>query len=90
MNLTNLKVVSKNVGPVIKEVAGLCGKIPNKLPSRSAVDNFYGSNIPDTFGILNFKEIQYSNYSLYRWDPQVLSYLPVIFDYWHGLNIPIY
>lgn len=40
MNLTNLKVASKNVGPVIKEVAGLCGRIPNKLPSRSAVDNF--------------------------------------------------
>lgn len=28
MNLTNLKVASRNVGPVIKEVAGLCGKIP--------------------------------------------------------------
>lgn len=40
INLTNLKVASRNVGPVIKEVAGLCGKIPNKLPSRSAVDNF--------------------------------------------------
>lgn len=35
-----LRVASRNVGPVIKEVAGLCGKIPNKLPSRSAVDNF--------------------------------------------------
>lgn len=40
MNLTNLKVASRNVGPVIKEVTGLSGKIPNKLPSRSAVDNF--------------------------------------------------
>lgn len=45
INLTNLKVASRNVGPVIKEVAGLCGKIPNKLPSRSAVDNFIDRKI---------------------------------------------
>lgn len=40
MNPTNLKVASRNTGPVIREVAGLCGRISNKLPSRSAVDNF--------------------------------------------------
>lgn len=40
MNPTNLKVASRNIGPVIRGVAGLCGRISNKLPSRSAVDNF--------------------------------------------------
>ena len=39
MNLTNLKVASRNVGPVMREVAGLFRRIPNKLSSRSAVDN---------------------------------------------------
>lgn len=38
MNLTNLRVASQKVGPVIKEVAELCGKIPNKIPSRTTVD----------------------------------------------------
>ncbi|XP_033753089.1 uncharacterized protein LOC117336587 [Pecten maximus] len=39
MNLTNLKVATHNVGPVIREVSSLCGKIPNRLPSRTTVDN---------------------------------------------------
>lgn len=38
MNLTDLRVASQKVGPVIKEVAELCGKIPNQLPSRTTVD----------------------------------------------------
>ncbi|XP_021339625.1 ERC protein 2-like, partial [Mizuhopecten yessoensis] len=40
MNLTDMKVAAKNVGPVIKEVASLCGKEPNRLPSRQTVDSF--------------------------------------------------
>ena len=40
MNLTDLKVSSKNVGPVIGVVSSLCGKIPNQLPSKSCVNNF--------------------------------------------------
>ncbi|XP_062613591.1 uncharacterized protein LOC134275330 [Saccostrea cucullata] len=39
MNLTDLKVPSQKVGPVIKEVAELCGKVPNQLPSRTTVDS---------------------------------------------------
>lgn len=38
MNLTDLRVASQKVGPVIKQVAELCGKIPNQLPSRTTVD----------------------------------------------------
>lgn len=38
MNLTDLRVASQKVGPVIKEVAEQCGKIPNQLPSRTTVD----------------------------------------------------
>lgn len=45
INPTNLKVALRNVGPVIKKVAGLCVKIPNKLQSRSAVDNFNNRKI---------------------------------------------
>lgn len=39
MNLTDLKVASKKVLPVINEVATMCGKVPNKLPSRPTVDS---------------------------------------------------
>ncbi|KAK6168594.1 hypothetical protein SNE40_019794 [Patella caerulea] len=39
MNLTNLKIATKNVGPVIQEVATLWGKRVNRLPSRQTVDN---------------------------------------------------
>ncbi|KAK3107360.1 hypothetical protein FSP39_012735 [Pinctada imbricata] len=45
MNLTDLKVATRNVGPVIREVASLCGKIPNRLPTRTAVDNFVDRKI---------------------------------------------
>lgn len=40
MNLMNLKVVFWNVGLVIKEVVGLCGKIFNKFFLCLVVDNF--------------------------------------------------
>lgn len=38
MSLTDLRVASQKIVPVIKEVAELCGKIPNQLPSRTTVD----------------------------------------------------
>lgn len=40
MNLINFKVGFWNVGLVIKEVVGLCGKIFNKFFLRLVVDNF--------------------------------------------------
>lgn len=40
INLTNLKVATRNVGPVIKEVAKLCGRNVKNIPSRQAVDTF--------------------------------------------------
>ncbi|KAK6186810.1 hypothetical protein SNE40_006081 [Patella caerulea] len=39
MNLTNYKVASKNVGPVIQEIAHFLGKCIKQLPSRQTVDN---------------------------------------------------
>lgn len=40
INLTNLKVATKNIGPVLKKVAKLCGKTLVNIPSRQAVDTF--------------------------------------------------
>lgn len=38
MNLTSYKVATQQVGSVVTEVARLCGKTPNQLPSRTTVD----------------------------------------------------
>lgn len=43
--MENSNVASRNVGPVLKEVASLCGRIPNKLTARSLVDNFNDSKV---------------------------------------------
>ena len=45
INLTNLKVATKNVTPVIREVGSLCGRKFNSLPSRTTVDNFIDRKI---------------------------------------------
>lgn len=39
MNLTKYGVDTRSVVPVIREVAALCGKKLNSLPSRQTVDN---------------------------------------------------
>jgi len=38
MKLLNLKVSSNNIGEVVEAVADLCGKVPDKWPSRQTVD----------------------------------------------------
>ena len=43
MNLTSFKVSSEQVYNVISEVCKLCGKQPNRLPSRSTVDRIVDS-----------------------------------------------
>ena len=40
MNLDNLNVSNSNIPTVINEVLKLAGKTPDRLPSRSSVDNF--------------------------------------------------
>ena len=44
MNLTSFKVSSEQVYNVISEVCKLCGKQPNRLPSRSTVDRIVDSH----------------------------------------------
>lgn len=43
MNLTDLKVSSEKVGKVINEVSKLYGKIPNAVPSATAVNRIVDS-----------------------------------------------
>ena len=45
MNLTTMGVASRNVGPVIKEVCKLCGKQPDRVPSKSSVERFSDAKI---------------------------------------------
>lgn len=45
INLTNLKVATKNVSAVIQEVGKLCGKNFTNLPTRQTVDNFVDRKI---------------------------------------------
>ena len=45
MHLTDLKVATRNVGPVIQEVGKLFGKKINSVPSRQAVDKFVDRKI---------------------------------------------
>ncbi|WAR06000.1 LOW QUALITY PROTEIN: hypothetical protein MAR_021369 [Mya arenaria] len=40
INLTNLKVATRNVGPVFKVVAKFCGKNVKNIPSRQVIDTF--------------------------------------------------
>ena len=46
LNLTNNSVPTRNVSNVIREVAKLCNKTPNRLPSRSSVDDMVHSKVP--------------------------------------------
>ena len=45
MNLTNLKVPSEKVGNVIREVSKLCDKVPNSVPSATAVNRIVDSKL---------------------------------------------
>ena len=65
MNLTNLKVASRNVGPVMREVAGLFRRIPYKLSSRSAVDNFIDKKLAISQKHLGSVAASKSNTTLY-------------------------
>lgn len=45
MNLTDMKVPVERVGPVIKEVAKLCGKNVDRLPSASTFNRIVDSKL---------------------------------------------
>lgn len=45
MNLLDCNVAVHNVGRVIKTVSHLCGRVPNKLPSRQTVDRINDQRI---------------------------------------------
>lgn len=45
MNLLNCNVPARNVSQVISVVSRLCGRVPNKLPSRQTVDRINDQKI---------------------------------------------
>lgn len=66
---------------VIKEVAALCGKIPNKLPSRSAVDNFNDRKIAISQMHLGSIVSKQQNTTLYTDETRKYAHLPVVSAY---------
>ncbi|XP_076075718.1 uncharacterized protein LOC143046441 [Mytilus galloprovincialis] len=45
INLSDLKVPIEKISPVIKQIADICGKIPNNLPSTRTIERMIDSKI---------------------------------------------
>ena len=65
LNLTDLKVATKNVGPVIKEAAKLFGKGVTNIPTRQSVDRIVDRKISQTHKHVGQEAAPSKNTTLY-------------------------